>query len=72
MELINMHSVVNSLIFAGIGVVVLIVSFVLIDLITTRYNLWKEIVEKQNLALAILLGAFTIGLAIIIAAAIHG
>lgn len=72
MELINLHSVVNSLIFAAIGVVVLVVSFVLIDLITTKYNLWKEIVEKQNQALAILLGSFTVGLAIIIAAAIHG
>ena len=72
MELINLHSVINALLFAGIGIVVLIASFVLVDMLTTRYNLWQEIVEKQNQALAILLGAFTLGLAVIIAAAIHG
>lgn len=72
MELVNLHSVVNSLTFAVIGVVVLAASFLLLDVMVKSYNLWKEIVEKQNQALAILLGAFTIALAIIIAAAIHG
>lgn len=72
MELVNLHSILNSLIFSVIGVVVLVASFLLLDGMVKSYNLWKEIVEKQNQALAILLGAFTIALGIIIAAAIHG
>jgi uncharacterized membrane protein YjfL (UPF0719 family) len=38
----------------------------------TPYHLWREINEKQNTALAILVGAMAIGIAIIVAAAIHG
>jgi uncharacterized membrane protein YjfL (UPF0719 family) len=37
----------------------------------TPYHLWREIVENKNLALAVLLGAMSIGLCIIIAAAVH-
>jgi putative membrane protein len=38
----------------------------------TPYHLWREINEKQNVALAILVGSIAIGLALIVAAAIHG
>ena len=34
-------------------------------------HLWKEIVEEKNLALAVLVGAMSIGICIIIAAAVH-
>jgi len=33
---------------------------------------WKEIVENKNIALAIIFGAFIIGISMIISAAIHG
>ena len=69
---INLHYVVNALVFSGIGIVMLIVAFVVTDLITPRVAIWKEIVEKQNLALSILLGCFLIGVGMIIAAAVHG
>ena len=49
-----------------------VVSFVVLDLVTPKVAVWKEICEKQNLALAIFLGAIAIGMAIIIASAIHG
>ena len=61
----------GSLLYALIGVVVLYLSFVIVDKLTP-YNLWQEIVEKHNIALAILLGLMGLGVAIIIAAAIHG
>jgi uncharacterized membrane protein YjfL (UPF0719 family) len=38
----------------------------------TPGHLWKEIVEEQNRALAIVVGAFTLGIALIIAASISG
>ena len=71
-QLINLHYVINSLVFSVIGIVVLIAAFVVVDIITPRYNLWQEIVEKQNIAMAVLLGAFLLGVAVIVAAAVHG
>jgi putative membrane protein len=68
--MINLHSVLNSLLFAGIGILVLVLSFIIIDKLTP-YNLWKEIVEHKNLGLAIFAASFMLGLAIIIASAIH-
>jgi len=59
-----------ALVFALIGIVVFVGAFVIIDRITP-YDLWKEIVEEKNLALAVLVGAMSIGLCIIIAAAVH-
>jgi uncharacterized membrane protein YjfL (UPF0719 family) len=44
---------------------------VLIDKITP-YDLWREIVEKQNKALAMVVAAMSLGISIIVAAAIHG
>jgi uncharacterized membrane protein YjfL (UPF0719 family) len=71
MDVLNVNSIISSLIYSGIGVIVLLFTFYFLDIITPHYNLWKEIIEKQNLALAILLGAAGMGIAIIIAAAIH-
>jgi putative membrane protein len=61
----------GSMLYAFIGVVVLLLSFVVIDKLTP-YNLWEEIVEKQNVALSIVVGAMAIGVSVIIAAAVHG
>jgi putative membrane protein len=59
-----------ALVFALIGIVVFVVAFVAMDRMTP-YDLWKEIVQEKNLALAVLIGAMSIGLCIIIAAAVH-
>ena len=59
-----------ALVFALIGVVVFVMSFVIIDRMTP-YDLWKEIIQEKNLALAVLIGAMSIGICIIIAAAVH-
>jgi uncharacterized membrane protein YjfL (UPF0719 family) len=69
--MVNLAYVVNSLVFAGIGVAVFILSFVILDLLTP-YKLWQEIVVKQNRALAQLIAGAAIGIGFIIAAAIHG
>lgn len=60
----------NSLIYALLGVVVFIVSFVIVDKLTP-YDLWKQLVEEKNTALAIVVGAAALGICVIIAAAIH-
>jgi uncharacterized membrane protein YjfL (UPF0719 family) len=59
-----------ALVFAAIGIAVFAISFIVLDRMTP-YSLWKEIVEKQNTALAMLIGLVSLGLGLIIAAAIH-
>ncbi|AMO23175.1 hypothetical protein GCM10027034_43600 [Ramlibacter solisilvae] len=61
----------GSILYAVIGVAIFWLSFVIIDKVTP-YNLWEEIVEKQNLALGIVIGAMSLGICIIVAAAVHG
>ena len=60
----------GSLLYSLIGVLVCWISFVVIDKLTP-YDLWGEIVEKKNVALAIVVGAMCLGIAIIVASAIH-
>ena len=69
--MINLHYVVNSIVYSLIGIVILVVCFWIIEKITPE-NLWKEILINQNKALSILAGAFMIAIAIIISSAIHG
>ena len=66
----HLSSFLNAILYAVLGVVILIVAFVTWDKITP-YDLWKEIIEKQNTALAILAGLMALGIAIIVAAAVH-
>jgi putative membrane protein len=67
---INMDAIYGSLIYSFLGIFVLVVSFVIIEKITVL-NLWKEISENRNNALAIMATGFMIAIAIIIASAIH-
>lgn len=67
----NWGAFVNSLVYTVLGVVIFWIAFVAVDKITP-YNLWKELVEEKNVALAIVVGSMCLGIAIIIAAAIHG
>ena len=61
----------GSILYAFVGIAVFWLSFVVIDKITP-YDLWQELVEKQNLALAIVVGAMSLGISIIVAAAVVG
>jgi uncharacterized membrane protein YjfL (UPF0719 family) len=64
-------ALVNSVIFSVLGVVVFWISFMAIDTLTP-YQLWKELTVEKNVALAIVVGAMSLGICTIIAAAIHG
>ncbi|ABF39115.1 protein of unknown function DUF350 [Candidatus Koribacter versatilis Ellin345] len=70
MNLIPVTNIVNALVFAFIGIFIFTVAFIVLDKMTP-YHLWKEIVQEHNQALAILVGALSIGICIIIAAAVH-
>lgn len=61
----------GSIVYALIGVAVFWISFVIVDKLTP-YALWDEIIEKKNVALAIVVAAVALAIGQIVAAAIHG
>jgi putative membrane protein len=71
LEWLKASAFFGSILYALVGVLVFWISFVIIDKITP-YNLWEEIVEKQNVALGVVVAAMSLGVSIIVAAAIHG
>jgi uncharacterized membrane protein YjfL (UPF0719 family) len=65
------HAVVSSVVFAGIGIVVFGIAFLLMTKLAP-FSVKKEIEEDQNTALGIIMAGVIIGVALIISAAIHG
>ena len=63
--------IIASIVYSCVGIVILGVSFWIFEKITPE-NVWKEIIEKQNIAIAIVSAAFMIAIAIIFASAILG
>ena len=70
-EWLKPSAFIGSIVYALIGVAIFWLCFIIIDKITP-YKLWEEIVEKQNVALALVVAAMSLGISIIVAAAIHG
>lgn len=62
---------IGSIAYALIGVLVFWISFIVVDKLTP-YDLWGEIVEKKNVALAIVVAAMCLSIGLIVSAAIHG
>ena len=62
-------ALVTALIFVFIGIVFFAVAYGILGIM---FPIKKEIEEDQNTALGIVIGSIMIGIAIIIAAAIHG
>ena len=69
--LINITNILSVIIYSLIGCVVFALAFKVLDMLTPN-DMWTEILEEHNNALAIIIGAVAIGLAIIISAAIRG
>ena len=65
----DVHQLILSLIYSGVGVVVFAIVFLLIVKFTP-FSIRKEIEEDQNTSLGIIIGSVLIGLAMIISAAI--
>jgi uncharacterized membrane protein YjfL (UPF0719 family) len=61
---------IASIIYSFLGIIILGISFWIFDKITPG-TLWKELIEDQNTALAIVFAAFIIAIAIIIGSAIN-
>jgi uncharacterized membrane protein YjfL (UPF0719 family) len=65
------NALTNSIVYSFLGIAILVVAFVLVEILTPKHNLRKEILENKNVALAVLAGFFMVSVAIIIASAIH-
>jgi putative membrane protein len=60
---------VAASVFGIVGIVLLIIGYYLWELITP-YNVRKELQENKNVAVAIVVAAFILGMAIVIAASL--
>lgn len=66
-----LKQVILSLLFTGLGVVLFGGAFWLMSKVTP-FSIRKEIEADQNTALAIVMASVILGIALIVAAAIHG
>jgi uncharacterized membrane protein YjfL (UPF0719 family) len=69
-EYLKPAALVGTVVYSLIGVIVMFVAFIVIDKLTP-YDLWKELCENRNQPVATVAAAVMIGIAIIVAAAIH-
>ncbi len=70
MEYVNLHSVLGSILYSVIGIVFFIVAYKLMEWFLP-FDVNKELAEDHNTAVGVVVGAVMLGLAVIIAAAIH-
>jgi putative membrane protein len=71
MAFFNLHQFIASLVYASLGIVIFIAAFKIAEKLLP-FNLIKELTEDDNVAVGILMASIILGLAIIIASAIHG
>ncbi len=64
-------ALVNSLLFSLVGMGVFVAGFFVIRWMLP-FDVHKELETDQNTAVGIVIGSFILGLALIVAAAIHG
>jgi putative membrane protein len=66
----HIRPIVDSLLYSVVGSLILLGAFWIIQMILP-FSMKKEIEEDQNVSLGIILGAFIIGLSLIISTAIR-
>lgn len=60
-----------SVIYSVVGLCTFLLCFWIVDKLTPG-DLWKELVEKRNTAVAVFFGFLALGMSLIIAACLHG
>ena len=60
-----------AVVYSALGIAVFAAAFVATDKLTPA-DLWRELIEKQNRALATVVGAVAVAVGLIISAAISG
>lgn len=69
--LLDLEHVLAVLVYSVMGIIIMVLAFVIIDWIHPR-DIWGEIADKQNTAMAIMFGCMMVGIAIIVAASVVG
>ena len=69
--LVNPAQVLAALIYSAIGIIIFVFAYKLAEKLLP-FDLDKELAEDQNTAVGVLMGSMMLGLALIIASAIHG
>lgn len=70
-SMINMHGLVSSIVYSILGIIILVLSFYIVEKITPQ-NLYQKIVDENNVAIAIIGAGFMLAIAVIISSAIRG
>ena len=66
----NTTEILSALLYSGIGIAIFFLALTIIEVIT-NYSVNKKIIEDNNTALAIVLGAIILSLGMIISSAIQ-
>ena len=69
--LLDLEHILAVLVYSVMGILVMVLAFVIIDWVHPR-DIWGEIADKQNTAMAIMFGCMRVGIAIIVAASVVG
>ena len=64
------ENLLGAVVYSVLGIVILLITWVIIDKATPR-DLWGLIADEKNVGVAVLVGLVLLGVAIIIAAAVH-
>ncbi len=62
----------SSVLFGFVGIVLTIVGFKLFDWITPRIDVERELAEKNNIAVAVVVASVIIGTSIVVASIVGG
>ncbi len=70
MEDIHLGALLNAVLFASTGLLLLGLAFVVVTRLIPL-DLWKEVGENGNVALAIVVAGLSIAIAMIVSSAVH-
>lgn len=69
-EYLKPAALIGSFVYSVLGVLFVIITFVVVDKLTPG-DLWKQLIEERNQALATVVAATILAIAIIVASAMH-
>jgi uncharacterized membrane protein YjfL (UPF0719 family) len=69
-EYLKPAALIGSFVYSLLGVLFVIITFKVVDMLTPG-DLWKELIEERNQALATVMAALILAIAIIVASAMH-
>jgi uncharacterized membrane protein YjfL (UPF0719 family) len=69
-EYLKPAALIGSFVYSLLGVLFVVLTFVVVDKLTPG-DLWKELIEERNQAIATVVAAMILAIAIIVASAMH-